>query len=363
MLIRSCLSKILISIILLLLVGAIPAWAQKRVLVQTKWNRSDGMRAGDDIYFLSSYSLYLPGRVIIPMFMVTDARYLYRDLSLYRLSGGGRDELERLWSLGPDISGKVVNLQGCRFARSGDKLYFSWGGGWDKQKNESIHRLLEYDLRASEAQFFKDSRMIGEVSEDLDYQHPDKVKRVIVWGRAGLRPLSEWELPSPLEYSSRNPRFLKNVIVGQKADREFRSAALAELDSQGNSKVLRQILTELEKNTNSSQRNIYSTKWEVLVRMSATLRDDSPQDAFSAAFDNDADALKNFLDAGVDPDSSDAAGRTLLMYAVLGESPDTTTLLFEAGADPQKETESGEFPWLYAAINPLRHRFLKLWGK
>ncbi len=348
--------------IVLLFLGAVPAWAQKRALVQTKWNRSDGMRAGEDIYFLSSYSLYLPGKVIIPMFVVTDARYLYRDLSLYRLSGGGRNELERLWSLGPEISGKVVDLQGCRFTRSGDKLYFSWSGGWNRERNESIHRLLEYDLSASEARFLKDSRMLTEVSGNLDYQHPDKVKQAIVWGRAGLQPLSQWNLPSPLEYSSRNPRFLKNVIVGQKADREFRSAALAELDSQRNSRLLGKILAEFEQGDDDAK-GIYSTKWEVVVRMSATLRGDSPPDSFRAAFDNDADVLKGFLDAGVDPDSTDDAGRTLLMYAVLGQAPDTLTLLFEAGADPQKETESGEFPWLYAAINPLRHRFLELWGK
>src|SRR6056297_2924594 len=146
MLTRPSLYRILMLMVLLLILGAIPGWAQKRALVQTKWNRSDGMRDGDDIYFLSSYSLYLPGKVIIPMFLVTDARYLYRDLSLYRISGGRSDELERLWSLGPDISGKVVNLKSCRYARSGDKLYFSWGGGWDKAKKESIHSVLEYDL-------------------------------------------------------------------------------------------------------------------------------------------------------------------------------------------------------------------------
>jgi len=363
MLIRPSLCRILILIVVFMCVGAIPSWAQKRALVLTKWNRSDGMRDGEEIYFLSSYSLYLPGKVIIPMFIVTDARYLYRDLSLYRISGGGRDRLERVWSLGADVSRKVVNLQSCRYARSGDKLYFSWSGGWDKAKKESIHPVLEYDLFTSEARFFKDARMLGELSEDLDYQHPDKLKQSIVWGRAGLQPLSEWELPSPLEYSSRNPRFLKNVIVGQKADGQFRSAALAELDAWGESKILRKILAEFEKDDDDIQRKIYSTKWGVLIRMSATLRNDSPPDIFSAAFDNDAEALRGFLDAGADPNSADDAGCTLLMYAVFGEAPDTMTLLFEAGADPQKKTNAGKFPWLYAALNPLRHRFLEMWGK
>ena len=78
--------------------------------------RSDGMRDGEDIYFFSSYSLYLPG--------------------------------------------KVVNLKACRFARSGDKLYFSWRWRWDREKNENIHRVLEYDLISSKARFFrcKDAR-------------------------------------------------------------------------------------------------------------------------------------------------------------------------------------------------------------
>src|SRR6056297_2621580 len=205
MLIRPFLYRILILVVLLLLLGAIPSWAQKRALVQTKWDRSDGMRDGGNIYFLSSYSLYLPGKVIIPMFVVTNTRYLYNDLSLYRISGGGPDVLERVWSFGPEISGKVVDLQSCRYARSGDKFYFSWSGGWDKAKKEGIKPVLEYDLGTSEARFFKDARMLEEISEGLDYQHPDRVKQSELWGRAGLQPLSEWGLPSPLEYSSRNP--------------------------------------------------------------------------------------------------------------------------------------------------------------
>jgi len=363
MLMRPFLYRILILIVVILCVGVIPSWAQKKALVQTKWNQSDGMRDGDDIYFLSSYSLYLPGKVIIPMFVVTDPRFLYRNLSLYRISDGSSDKLERLWSLGSDISGKVVNLQSCRYTHSGDKLYFGWGGGWDKGKKEIVHRILEYNLITSEARFFKDSRKLKEVSNDLDYRPPERLKQSIVWGRAGLQPLSEWELPSPLEYSSKNPRFLKNVIIKQKADRQFRSAALAELDSQRNSKILRTILAELEKSDDTAQRKIYSTKWNVLIRMSATLRGDTPPDIFSAAFNNDVEALREFLNAGADPNTSDDEGRTLLMYAVLGEAPDTMTLLFEAGADPQKKTNAGNFPWLYAALNPLRHHFLKLWGK
>ncbi|MCF7948907.1 MAG: hypothetical protein K9M94_10015, partial [Spirochaetia bacterium] len=32
-------------------------------LIQTKWNRSPGLHIGEEIYFLSYYSLYLPGKV------------------------------------------------------------------------------------------------------------------------------------------------------------------------------------------------------------------------------------------------------------------------------------------------------------
>ncbi len=348
--------------VLLLCLGALPSWAQKRVLVQTKWGRSDGMRNGEDIYFLSYYSLYLPGRVIIPMFMVTNTRYLYSDVSLYRVSGGGADELERLWRIGSDTPEKLVDLQSCRYARSGDKLYFSWRGGWDKAKKKGISPVLEYDLETSEARLFRDVRELGETSEELDYHHEDKVAQSKVWGRVGLLPLSQWNLPSPLEYSSKDPKFLKKLIIEQKADRRLRSAAYSELDDRSESKILGEILAELEK-VNDDAKGIYCTKWEVLIRMSATLRSDSSPDVFRAAFDNDTEALKGFLDAGTDPNSSDDAGRSLLMYAVLGEAPDTMALLFEAGADPREQTESGVHPWLYAALSPLRQRFLESWGK
>ena len=353
----------MIILFLLLSAGAFPAWAQKKALVQTKWDRSDGMRNGEDIYFLSNYSLYLPGKVIIPIFIVTDARYLYRDLSLYRLSGGNGDELEHLWSFGRDMSGKVVDLQSCRYARSGNRLYFSWRGEWDNKENESVHPVLEYDLDNSHARLFEDAKRVGDFSQELDYHPADRVAKSEVWGRAGLLPLNEWDLPSPLEYSSRDPKFLKRVILEQKADRRFRSAALTKLDARGEEKILREILAELAKVDDDQPKKAYSTKWEVLIRMSATLRGNTPPDAFSAAFHNQAKTLQDFLDAGMDPDRADAAGRTLMMYAVLGEAPDTLRLLFEAGADPQKETESGEYPWFYAALNPLRQRFLELWGK
>lgn len=52
----------MIILLLLLSAGAFPAWAQKKAMVQTKWNHLDGMRNGEDIYFLSNYSLYLPGQ-------------------------------------------------------------------------------------------------------------------------------------------------------------------------------------------------------------------------------------------------------------------------------------------------------------
>lgn len=363
MLMRQFLYGILIFIVLLLFFGVIFPWTQKRPVVLTKWNRSDGIRNGEEIYFLSNYSLYLPGKVIIPMFVVTNTRYLFRDVSLYRLSGGGHDKLERLWSFGPDISGKMVDLQSCRYARSGNKLYFSWNGGWNKTQKKGIRPVLEYDLDSSEARLIKDMSQLNEFPVDLNYHPANKVARSKLWGRAGLLPLSKWDLPSPLEYSSRYPEFLKKIIMNQKADRNFRSAAFAELDARGEARILRKILAKFEKDDNNIERRIYSTKWKLLIRMSATLRADSPPDIFSAAFDNDAETLKGFLDAGADPNSSDDAGNTLLMYAVLGEAPDTMTLLFEAGADPKQKNYSGIFPWLYAALNPLRHRFLKLWGK
>jgi len=97
--------------------------------------------------------------------------------------------------------------------------------------------------------------------------------------------------------------------------------------------------------------------------MTRTLSADRPEDMFSAAFNNDADALAGFLDSGADPDSADERGRTLMMWSVLGNAPDTMELLFKRGADPTKKSDCGLFPWWYAALNPLRAQFLKLWGK
>jgi len=313
------------------------------------------MVEGAAVYFLSHYSLFEPGKVIIPMFMVTPSRYFFTDLSLYRLSYGPQDKLERLWSSDEGMG----TLKNCRFARLGDKLYFSWVLTPADGEEKRPLPVLEYDLGTNTGRMLDLNREEEVIFSALDYHHPDTVNRLELWGRAGLLPLSEWGLPSPLEFSSMDPQFLKRVIVNRMGDGEFRTAALRELDARGSSTILQEILADIRKMPkNADQSSVIS--WEVLIRMTRTLRAGRPDDLFSAAFDNDAAALARFLDAGADPDSADQRGRTLMMWAVLGGAPDTLELLFERGADPKKESDGGMFPWWYAAQSPLRAHFLKL---
>lgn len=344
-------NRIFLLSVLFMFLCAMPVWSRGNPDIHTRWERSHGLQVGEDIYFLSYYYLYKPGKTIIPMFMVTPSRRLYSDMSLYRLSSGPQDKLERLWTY--DIH---INVKNCWFARSEDKIYISWTSR--KKEDNSPLPALEYDLSEHTGRRVELPREEGELSTSIDLHFPDPVNRLELWGRAGLLPLSEWELPSPLEYSSKNPRFLKKVIVEQMVDREFRAAALSELDDQGNAKILKQILAETEKERGKA--SFDTLKWEVLIRMSKTLRSDRPDNMFSAAFDNDTVALTRFLDSGEDPDSADERGRTLMMWAVLGGAPDTMELLFERGADPKKKSDCGLFPWWYAALSPLRAQFLEL---
>ena len=106
---------------------------------------------------------------------------------------------------------------------------------------------------------------------------------------------------------------MQTVILEQKADRRFRTAAYWEPDARRKTKILRETLAEFKK-VAAKVKSTYCTKWEVLIRMSVTLRSHTYSEAFSAAFDNDV----------------------------------------------QKETPSGKHPCLYAATSPLRQRFLEL---
>lgn len=352
---------------------AAPLHAGKKPLVRTSWNRSDGIQSGDDIYFLGSYSLYLPGKVIIPMFVVTRPKVYYRNFSLYRLSttgtGGNAEQqnLERVWSCDDGLTGRKVDLQSCRYSRAEGRIYFQWTGGWNAEQKQSIRPVLEYDLEKGTARLL-DGTPGRELPAGVELAHdvPGKIKKSRVWLRAGRLPLDAWDLPSPLEYSSEDPDFLQKVIIRNLGDRDFKSAALTALDELREPAVMERLLSEMEKERvrrSDYPYNEYFERMTALIEMSGTMRSRRSPDIFSAAFDNDADLLRRLLEAGIDPDCADSRGRTPLMYAVFGKAPDTLRLLFEAGADPQQETESGQTAWLYAALNPLRPLYLELWGK
>jgi len=365
--------NVLTLIVLLSLFITFPVHGEKKPLVQTSWHRSDGIQAGDDIYFLSSYSLYLPGKVIIPMFIVTSPKVYYSNFSLYRLSttgSGGTDEkhiLERVWSREDMPAGQKADLQSCKYAWEEGRIYFQWTGGWDNEQKQSVRPVLEYDLEGGTARLL-DGAPGREIPADVElaYDVPGKIKESWVWLRAGRLSPDAWDLPSPLEYSSENPDFLQKVIIRNLGDRDFKSAALTALDELRETAVMERVLSEMEEvhsRRSDYSYNEYFERMTVLIEMSDTMRDGRAPDTFSAAFDNDADLLRRLLEAGNDPNIADAQGRTPLMYAVFGKAPDTLRLLFEAGADPDIETRSGQTAWLYAALNPLRPLYLELWGK
>ena len=334
-------------------------------LIQTKWNRSPSLQVGEEIYFLSYYSLYLPGKVIVPMFVVTDPKYFYTDFSLYKLSleaGNAQDNLEQVWSFEAEAGTQRVDLQSCRFGRDGDNLYFSWTGNWVSDSKEFLHPVLEYNIESGTVRLLNEK----DAPVSLDYQHPNKIKESRMWGYAGVLPHDVWSLPSPLEYSSKKPKFLAKVVVQGLGDREFRSAALRALDTLGKPELFEHILSQMEKELGKNTKlgyEMYYEKWTALIEMSETLEQNRQKDIFSAAFENDTDLLRQFIESGVGPNTQDSLGRTPLMYAIWGKSPDALRLLFEEGADPSLESNSGTTPWLYAALNPLRHLYLELWEK
>ena len=352
--------------------AAPPLWAGKNPLIQTSWNRSDGLQIGDEVYFLSSYSLYEPGKVIIPMFIVTRAKVYYSALSLYRLSTAAAEGpsaprpqcLQRVWTCGPDLSGSKVDLQSCRYAQVGGKLYFQWTGKWDVGSKQSLHPTLEYDLHSGVGRVLAEQELPAEI--ELDYHPADKVAAAQVWLDAGRLPLMDWELPSPIEYSSDRPAFLKKAIAKQLGDRDFRKAALAALDDRQDPELLEDTLAKMAEERDHRLNPSYNEYYDwmtALILMSRTLRRDRPADIFTAAFDNDVALLRSLVADGADPDSVDSEGRTPLMYAVFGEAPDTLRLLFEQGADPTRETKAGNVAWFYAALNPLRPLYLELWER
>lgn len=55
----------------------------------------------------------------------------------------------------------------------------------------------------------------------------------------------------------------------------------------------------------------------------------------------DNEVLKALLSSGIDVDTTNNDGETLLMLAVENENPETVELLLENGADPNREDPDG----------------------
>ncbi len=375
--------KIFILVISVGMVFPFMVQAKKPPLVKTSWSRSNGMQVDGDIYFLSRYSLYQPGKVIIPMFIVTKTKRFFLDLSLYRLSSsGGRSDsagLQRLWSLGDNrnsgVSAGGSNMKSCRFGREGVKLYFSRTGGWVSDEKKSRHPILEYDIRSGRSRLLVEEGSVETAAATLEYRPPEYVKASDTWVVGGLLPLDVWGLPSPLEYSSRDKKFLRKVLVEKMGDREFRRAALESLDSRGDVDLMEDLLQRMEALRDKRSEEVYDKssygeyyeKWSILIEMGETLRGagkgEDRAEVFAAVFDNDAAELRRLIESGADPNSTDEEGRNLLMYAIFGGAPDSLRLLFEKGADPDIESNTGYTAWMYAALSPLRNLYLELWGK
>jgi Ankyrin repeats (3 copies) len=344
-----------------------PVNADNKAMVFTSWHRSDGIEIDNDIYFLSYYTLYRPGKVIIPMFIKTNAKIFFSEFSLYRLTTertGKENLLERVWSRKADLSGSSVDLQSGKYGRNENRIYFQWTGDWDKQNKRSLHPVLEYDTANGAGNVFSDVTQAP--ASGLEFHAPYVVSSSEVWLKSGQLPLSVWDLPSPLRYSPQSPSFLTRVLVQRMGDREFRAATLEALDRELDPSRMKRVLAEMEaerERLSDRSYNEYFVHYSALILMSDALRSERAPDIFTAAYDNDTELLKALIRNGADPNQHDDAGRTPLMYAVFGGAPDTLKYLFEQGADPEQETRYGQTAWFYAALSPLRPLYLEEWKR
>ena len=81
--------------------------------------------------------------------------------------------------------------------------------------------------------------------------------------------------------------------------------------------------------------------------------------AMVAAFWNDAELLKQALDAGVDPNATDAFGNTALHFATIAPNIELTKLLLAAGANVNQQNGRGETP-LIGAVRNTQFELIKL---
>jgi ankyrin repeat protein len=80
-----------------------------------------------------------------------------------------------------------------------------------------------------------------------------------------------------------------------------------------------------------------------------------------AAAQGDAEALKEALSLGVNPDVADGQGKTVLYYAAMRGYPDVVQILLRNGADPARKARDGSLPITEAVLSG-HHDIVRMLG-
>ncbi len=352
--------------------------AMKKKIINTRKEISDGWRKGNVIYFLCDYVLSESGTTIIPMYMYAPGNIYYDRVFLYAFDIS-MERLTRLADLKPTSShGGRGTVKNARWAEKETKIYMTYFSGWDTAAKKYIDDVFSFNLTTNTV-----TELNGDDEEKIlstafsGGKTANVISMTEVMYYAGCMPNEDWQLPSPLDYSTMSNCEKEKVIVRQLGDRNFRDAVFRTISGSLTGKDADRIILSMREWNGKLPKHkqmIYSPhmdEWSAKLSITAGLNDKDSQtgiipannaDFLKAAYKDDIQSLKELLKSR-DINTMDKNGCTALIYAIFGNAPHTMEILIRNGADTKRESKSKYTAWMFVSSTELRERYLGLTQK
>lgn len=346
--------------------------ALRKKVVNTRKVISSGFRMGNTIYFLCEYVLSKSGSTVIPMYIYTPGTIYLDKVFLYSINIP-EEKLTQIADLKPVSSyagrGKVDY---AKWAYADSKLYVSYSTGWDKETKKYIYEIFSFDIKTKAVnELVKNNgkRIMDKYFSSGKSGNAISMSQVMYY--AGCISDEEWQLPSPLEYSTKEKENLEKIIIEQVGDLAFKDAVFQIIRKSITKKDADRIIASMKKwneDLPGDKQMIYKPhmeKWSARLSMAARMNapNDGPSadslDFLEAAFRDDAAKLGEMLKT-IDINTADENKCTALMYSIFGKAPHTMEILIKNGADLRRESGSGYIAWMFVSNTGLRQRYIKL---
>jgi len=178
-------------------------------------------------------------------------------------------------------------------------------------------------------------------------------------------PLSQWNVPSPLEYCSLSKKQLIQTFIEGIGDSSFQNEAFKKLESECSSKELKAVaigiqnkyneLYSYEKMKYASYRDRWFTKFMLASKYGPQSKGDDIA-LGKAIYNHHNDAAKRIIDkSNLNCSTKDNNGTTLLMIAAYADNVEVVSLLLSKKCNINERDNYGCTPLMYAIFGNAVH--------